>query len=511
MSLYVHPENQKLLWTTIQTSPMFRTDTEHAEWFRSVIETFYANLQHQNDLTPEQLRDVNMDTILYMVRELKRRKTAGPEKGGGASPSPTRGEPPRASGDVPLPAWLMSVPTKNYGGDALPVGVENFVNGEITGRTEIVKGSHPFYEKLYEPNYIYDGGNTTSFSTFEGSDEPRREHVEIIPRTTLNPFSTPMLTKTLNIDTRFRDNFYTTDSANFTFNLPTSIRKVMSMQLTAYELPITFYGLSASYGNNYFTITCCYIDETTVAGNQPSSTAERKFAQKTIIVSDGNYSATDLITVLNAGLRPLTADGAYKNTRTPDSAFNDIQFSFDVNTNGSGSAKLTLALDPVSVGDTHTTLYFNLDFTLDINGNADNTPITSRIGWNLGFTQPYYTFDPSTGGTCSYTSDTIPEPAALRYIYLVVNDFNNNVNNHFVGAFNNWILNNNILARIPINAQYFSIMMENDKTQHMEPRVYFGPVDIQRLQLQLLDDHGRILDINRANYSLCLTFKTLNE
>ena len=379
-----------------------------------------------------------------------------------------------------------------------------------------MKGSHPFYEKLYEPDYIYDGGNaaSTNFSTFSSSRHDdtqfRREDHEIIPRAkpaSLNPFSTPMLTKTLNVDTRFRDNFYTTDSANFTFNLPTTIKKVVSMQLTAYEMPITFYGMSSSYGNNYFTVTCYY--------TETSEPNETKGAQKTIIVEDGNYSAIDLVTVLNSGLRPLTADGAYQNTQLPDVVFNNIQFSFDVNTSGSGSAKLTLAINNPSPAPStgYNVLYFNLDFTLDINGNPDNTPITSRIGWNLGFTQPYYTFDQETMGTkpCSYLSDTIPEPAAMRYIYLVVNDFNNNVNNHFVGAFNNWILNNNILARIPINAQYFSIMMENEKTQHMEPRVYFGPVDIQRLQLQLLDDHGRILDINRANYSLCLTFKTLNE
>ena len=53
--------------------------------------------------------------------------------------------------------------------------------------------------------------------------------------------------------------------------------------------------------------------------------------------------------------------------------------------------------------------------------------------------------------------------------------------------------------------------MDNDLSQHLEPRKYFGPVDINRLQIQLLDDHGRILDINNANYSLCLTFKTLYD
>ena len=40
-------------------------------------------------------------------------------------------------------------------------------------------------------------------------------------------------------------------------------------------------------------------------------------------------------------------------------------------------------------------------------------------------------------------------------------------------------------------------------------RQYFGPVDIQKLQIQLLDEYGRILDLNNMDYSFCLTFQTI--
>ena len=46
---------------------------------------------------------------------------------------------------------------------------------------------------------------------------------------------------------------------------------------------------------------------------------------------------------------------------------------------------------------------------------------------------------------------------AIRYNYLVVNDFNNIVNNNYIGASSNWILNNDILARIPLNEPYFTL------------------------------------------------------
>ena len=221
-----------------------------------------------------------------------------------------------------------------------------------------------------------------------------------------------------------------------------------------------------------------------------------------------------MINIINTGLRPLNADGTLQvsDSTDPNFIFNFIQFTFDITATGSGSAKLKLApQDTVGLVVIPGTISaasiqeIMLDFNLGINGLTDNQPITSKLGWNLGYIKPVYV------GKKEYISDTLPEPASMRYLYLVVNDFNNSVNNHFVGAFNNWILNNNILARIPVTAQYFNILMENDLTQHSEPRKYFGPVDIQRLQLQLLDDHGRVLNMNGANYSMCLIFKTLNE
>jgi hypothetical protein len=231
-------------------------------------------------------------------------------------------------------------------------------------------------------------------------------------------------------------------------------------------------------------------------------------AVRTIIIPDGNYSANDLLSYINNHLCPRNSDDSLIHTGLDSSGiFNCVNLSIDLNANGSGSGKVTLGTHEV-VGYYDPNLYIislGMDFTLDIHGQRDMTSITSKIGWNLGFTRPKYQ------GKSFYISDTLPDPAAIRYLYLVVNDYNNSVNNHFVGAFNNWILNDNILARIPINGQYFNILMENQLSQHLEPRKYFGPVDIQRLQIQLLDDHGRVLNINGANYSLCLTFKCLYD
>ena len=72
-------------------------------------------------------------------------------------------------------------------------------------------------------------------------------------------------------------------------------------------------------------------------------------------------------------------------------------------------------------------------------------------------------------------------------------------------------MNPNILARISIKGTYFSLLMENDLSIISEPRRYFGPVDIQRIRVRLFDDHGRILEMNNANFSFCLVFKMLYD
>jgi len=316
----------------------------------------------------------------------------------------------------------------------------------------------------------------------------------------VNPIHTPVITKCLNIDTRFRDNMYASQSSDFIFSLPERIRKVVSMQISAYEFPVTFYSTSASYGNNFFNLFCHFY-------NTPSLDTSMTVL-RTIVLPDGNYTALDMIAYINNQLCPRSDvdQSLIYNQLDASGIFNCVQLSLDLNATGSGSGKVVIqTVDQVGYTWSKNIRSLNMDFTLDIYGRTDLVNITSKIGWNLGFIRPKYT------GSPRYVSDTLPDPASIRYLYLVVNDFNNSVNNNFVGAFNRWILNNNILARIPVNGQYFNILMENQLSQHLEPRKYFGPVDIQRLHIQVLDDHGRVLDINNANFSFCLTFKCLYD
>lgn len=299
----------------------------------------------------------------------------------------------------------------------------------------------------------------------------------------LNPLNNRIITKCLTIDSRFRDNVPTTKSSDFIVQLPLKLSKVVSMQLSSIEFPISFYGISASYGNNFLNISLDYVI-------QPDK--DTVFSETRVYtVPDGNYSATDLISTLNALLQ---------GNKDPKDQFKNIRFSVDLNSNSSGTGKVTVGI----VTNIENIRNLGLSFSTDSEGDVNvTTPLTSRFGSNLGFINSTYT------KALSYTSESVMEPFGIRYFYLVIDDYNNSVNNHFVTAFNRSILNPNTLARIAVSGNYFTILTTNDLKVVTEPREYFGPVDIQRLHIRVFDEYGRLLDMNNTNFSFCLTFKLL--
>jgi hypothetical protein len=166
---------------------------------------------------------------------------------------------------------------------------------------------------------------------------------------------------------------------------------------------------------------------------------------------------------------------------------------------GSASSKIPSGIYSSAISSIH------LDFRKNADMIRDDTAVSSRIGWNLGFIHQYY------DASLNLVGETVVEPAQARYIYLAVEDFQNSSHNHFVNVFQESILSPHILARISLKASYFSLLMENDLPIVSEPRKYFGPVDIQRLRIRLYDERGNVLNMNSSNWSFCLNFKMLYD
>ena len=309
-------------------------------------------------------------------------------------------------------------------------------------------------------------------------------------RGSLNPLNTRIITKSLNIDTRFRKKLLDTQSSDFVIQLPERIGKVVSMTLSSVEIPVTFYGISSSYGNNY-----CHISILVDTG---SGLVE---SERMIVVPDGNYTAADLITELNNSVSERDASG---NVIDPSDDFSYVVFRHDVTINGSGSGKISLMVDFERSGY-EKIKNITLNFRKTAKGEPDKTPVIQKLAYNLGYLKTRYT------GGVMHTADTIADPSPIRYIYLAIDDFNNSVNNHFMSVFPDSILNRNIFARISVKGGGFSLLMENDFKVVSEPRRYFGPVDIHRMHIRLLDEHGRVLDMNNSNYSFCVNLKTVYD
>ena len=289
----------------------------------------------------------------------------------------------------------------------------------------------------------------------------------------INPLNKRILRQNINIDTRFRENYYTTTSSNFHVDLPLKLSKVVSLQLSALELPNTFFSISQVFGNNFLVLEINDIEPFI------------------IYIPDGNYDTIGLQHYLNNFLLNGPID------------YQDIQFLVDLNTpiggNSNGSGRML-------VGSKSGTTQFSINFLTDRNGNEDRqTPLPLKLGWVLGFRNGRY--DNNT----TYVSEGIINLVGPRYIYLVVDDFNNSVLDGFYGAFTSSILNKNILARISLNGSVYNYLSKDNFNLISTPRQYFGPVDIQKLQIQLLDEYGRIINLNNMDYSFCLTFQTIYD
>jgi len=295
----------------------------------------------------------------------------------------------------------------------------------------------------------------------------------------INPVKKRNRNIVLNIDTRFRESYYVTQSSNFHINLPMKINSVVTMELSAIEFPPTaFYSVSKMLGNNFFWLR---------AGSEAASDLE----ETAIIIPDGNFIAPDAVDLINTFLQTLTTT----------TYLQYIYFSVNENASAtSGSSQLIVAINtsyPFAIP-----FNFIIDLQADINGAPDySTPLPLKLGWKLGFRNGIYV------NNSAYVSEGVLNLAGASYLYLAIDDYNN-ANNTFFSAFNESLLNKNILARVAVQSSVSAAVTFSNIGLITTPREYYGPVNIEKMQIQMLDEYGRIINLNNMDFSFCLTFTT---
>lgn len=295
----------------------------------------------------------------------------------------------------------------------------------------------------------------------------------------LNPIETRILKQALSIDTRLYEQSKT--NSDYILSLPSKITKVVSLECVSFEITSqSLFNISASLGNNKIIITI-HTEGTTENDSSTPVTAPKAYVH-TYVVDDGHYSIHTLLDSLNAISKSLDI--------TPFVLLEWKQDPLD-------SGKIIVALNenefrqyPERITEMTMSLY-------ETNVEAKKTFTT--LGYLLGFTENVYK------NKTSYLSN-IPANihAALPYFYLSIEDYQNRSNISFPPAFSQMSMSSSQLARISLNHQTNKVSMVSI------PRKYFGPIDITRLQIRLMDPYGKNVNIH-TNFSFCLLFDSLYD
>jgi hypothetical protein len=272
--------------------------------------------------------------------------------------------------------------------------------------------------------------------------------------------------KYYNIDTKFRDDYDEYSNPKQTIcniTLPQRINDVKSITVSSVEIPLSYYNISASLGNNVFQI---------IKSSDQSSL--------TIVIKDGYYDSQYLVQAMNNEI---------------PSGFSDISFSILNN-------KCSI----------HTTYNYTFNFAVNtsmtstgasINTDTDKFNFKSKFGWLLGFRNISY------NNQTNITSEAFVDVNGSKYLYLVVDEYNNGNQNSFVSPLYTSILNKNILAKICIDNNHYSFgktLTANRSNGYLitDSRCYNGKIDLQRLKIQLVNEIGLPIDLNGLDFSFTL-------
>lgn len=356
----------------------------------------------------------------------------------------------------------------------------------------------------------------------------------------INPFSTRLITSYLTINSLFRPNYRNSLSTDFMVELPDPIKKVAAYELASFSgLPI-FYNVNAATGSNTMII---------VIENPPNNIGG---SYVTIEIKSGVYQPSDINSYFNSlfssssnGLQFLKCN---YNSLSKKVVFRAYSFWLDgyltqiiddapVLGGGPFDENIIDPMDPTALIPNpfyEPLCKFIFDFTTP---DVPARPIYRSLGWLLGFTccryeismDNFYTY---SGGSYynfyNYFSATLPPdytndlylqqyfgldtsflnvygyiqgehifidrsiiPNTGIYVFLDIDDYNKNYNPTATTA-----LSENFDSTF--SATTFSkinISTTNTTIDNNPNRVFYGPVDIRRLHVRLLNQYGEVINI----------------
>jgi hypothetical protein len=347
-------------------------------------------------------------------------------------------------------------------------------------------------------------------------------------------------------------------STDYTLDLSDHLTDVLSLRLWSIEVPLTYYVIDVNYGN-----TCFWVSDISggVINNIPIS------------IPSGNYIPGTFVTALNdafilAGFTftspviPVSYNSSnYKitmklngGTYTPPSSSTTTAFTIS-------TATRLIFFDPTITLQCETTcvqngLYINqtlgwlmgyhntidgtipidtsgniADSVLDLNGPRYFILALDDYNQNhlnnglVSITEPskvvklpsYYSPDqpyicePSQFGQVAQLIQSSPRTLTQSQIYTINEILKNNVNNMELRA--KAPTTTDVFAIIPIKQSQNGGTLYVDFSGQLQDnrRTYFGPVDIDRMRIRLLNDKGNVVNLNGADWAITIISENLYQ
>lgn len=272
--------------------------------------------------------------------------------------------------------------------------------------------------------------------------------------------SKPLKERIVSIDTKFRRDVFNLD-ADVNLVLGEKITEVRSIEVDSVDIPITFFNIN-SY-NNTFAIKII----------SPSVSSH------IVSLTPGFYTSLSAVaTEINAQLDAIV-----------DTGFNVADVSFNL------------------IGNRGVFSTTSNSYDISFNSQVDSRCNfgLSGLGWLLGYRGNSYSINSSSKKATSEGVALLKYP---RHIYVALNEFSNSSNvNAFHVPGSNSNLNKNIIARVSLPDTGFGTTITGSHGNGLlvsEVRKYLEKVNIQRIQVQLLDDVGNVIDMNGGDFSVNL-------
>lgn len=259
----------------------------------------------------------------------------------------------------------------------------------------------------------------------------------------------------ISIDSRFRENPYTTSASDFWWHLTAPMRNVLRVRVASVELP-----------NNYKFFT-----------------ARRQFTTFTVIKDSTSYTFT-------------IPDGNYTAGDMADEFTTQTQSVVDL-------SGITIEFSEITGKYTICAPFM---FSLDTVTGGLNRPFNYGLGWFMGFSAGTHVAAAQSGGGYCIVSDGCADFAGDNYLLLKVNDFDcvtHTVNVYPAGlpAQENAIT---ALAKMVLREPKNYMTFDDNAGQHTKEVVFHNPRDLLRFHIQLLDSGGEVIDMCTAQFSFSL-------